>query len=71
MAATAVFDAQARTSDRRDGARSGIAPQLWCVADATHNALRGLKTASELSGCAARDLGQRWRWTRSRRKWLH
>ena len=31
MAATAVFDAQARTSDRLDGARSGLAPQLWCV----------------------------------------
>ena len=30
--ATAAFDAPARTADRRDGARSGLAPQLWCEA---------------------------------------
>ena len=30
--AAAAFDASARTADRRDGARSGFAPQLWCEA---------------------------------------
>ena len=32
MQPVAKHDAPARTADRRDGARSGLAPQLWCEA---------------------------------------